>query len=60
MRQSLEKTVLRYDGKEFRLTMSFGIYTIKSAGHESVDDLLKHADEKLYSAKKNGRNRVEF
>jgi diguanylate cyclase (GGDEF)-like protein len=59
MRKSLEKSVIRYDGKEFCVTASFGIYNMKSTGSESADDLLKHADEKLYLAKRNGRNRVE-
>jgi diguanylate cyclase (GGDEF)-like protein len=60
MRQSLEKLAIRYDGKEFSVTASFGIYNLKSTGSESIDDLIKHADEKLYLAKRNGRNRIEY
>ena len=60
MRKSLEKSSTQYDGKEFSVTASFGIYSIKPTGSENVDDLLKHADEKLYDAKRNGRNRIEY
>lgn len=60
MRKSIETSVIRYQDKEFSVTASFGIYNTKSAGNESVDELLKHADEKLYLAKKNGRNRIEY
>ena len=60
MRKSIESTVISYDGKEFKITASFGICSIKSTGNENVDDLLKRADEKLYLAKRNGRNRIEY
>ncbi|SHJ26457.1 diguanylate cyclase (GGDEF) domain-containing protein [Parasporobacterium paucivorans DSM 15970] len=60
MRKSLEKSVIQFDGKEFSITASFGVYCIKSTGGEKVEDLLKHADEKLYLAKRNGRNRIEY
>ena len=40
------------------ITASFGIASL-SQEHISIDNLLKDADEALYRAKKNGRNRVE-
>ena len=40
-----------------RITASFGIAEIRD--DETVDRLLERADQKLYSAKRNGRNRVE-
>lgn len=60
MRRSIENSVIRYDGKKFSVTASFGIYCIKSTGHESTEHMLKYADEKLYLAKRNGRNRIEY
>ena len=60
MRNAIEKTAIVYDGKEFKITSSFGIYSKKPTESENIDDLLKHADEKLYLAKNNGRNKVEY
>ncbi len=60
MRKAIERSIIEYDGNKFNITSSFGIYNLKQPGRESVDELIKHADEKLYLAKSNGRNRVEF
>jgi len=60
MRNSIENASIKYEGKDISVTVSFGIYSIKSKGNESTDDLIKYADEKLYSAKSNGRNRIEY
>jgi len=60
MRKSLEDSVIRFESKDFSVTASFGIYSLKSAGHEIAEDLIKRADERLYLAKRNGRNRIEY
>lgn len=60
MRKSIESLETLYEDKELRVTASFGIYIIKSLENRTVVDLLKNADEKLYLAKRNGRNRIEF
>ena len=60
MRKSIERSVIEYNGKQFNITASFGIHYLKSPESESIDELIKHADEKLYLAKSNGRNRVEY
>ena len=60
MRNAIEKTPIIYEDKMLSVTASFGICSIKTTENTSVDDLLKLADAKLYSAKKNGRNRVEW
>jgi two-component system cell cycle response regulator len=41
-----------------RLTVSIGVAE-KSARHANIDQLIKAADEALYHAKQNGRNRTE-
>ena len=45
------------DGREIGITASFGV-SVLGAG-ESLDQLIRQADEALYAAKHKGRNRVE-
>jgi len=57
-RQSLELASLEApDGKRIRTTVSVGVAEF-SAQMERPDDLVRAADEALYSAKASGRNRV--
>lgn len=53
-----------FKAKDFNLTISAGVsvYSPDSSedGSEAVDDLYKTADEKLYEAKKTGRNKVVY
>ena len=44
------------DGKELRVTISIGAAELGGATH--MDALYKRADDKLYEAKRTGRNRV--
>jgi two-component system, cell cycle response regulator len=44
---------------DLTVTISLGVATYPSAMVESVDALFRQADEALYRAKQNGRNRVE-
>lgn len=46
------------DGQALPITASFGV-TQMSAGQEPLDHAIQRADEALYQAKHNGRNRVE-
>jgi diguanylate cyclase (GGDEF)-like protein len=50
------KPVASVDGKDIQVTASFGICV--SASSMKADGLLKRADEALYKAKNEGRNRV--
>ncbi len=47
---------IRYDNYIIKVTMSFGIGEWDK--EQSIDTLIKNADDKLYFAKNNGRNRV--
>lgn len=50
----------RLDGITLKKTVSMGVAARDGQGEvPSAEDLLKHADEALYRAKQNGRNRVE-
>ena len=51
-------TILSDDGREVKFTISIGISS--SQVSDNIDTLIKTADEALYKAKQNGRNRVEI
>ncbi|MDD2899784.1 MAG: diguanylate cyclase [Desulfuromonadaceae bacterium] len=45
---------------ELNLTVSLGVARFSQGQCHSIDDFIKFADDALYRAKKNGRNRVEI
>lgn len=51
----LEKSILKYDDIEIKITISVGIATLTSEVND-MDKLLRIADENLYKAKESGRN----
>jgi diguanylate cyclase (GGDEF)-like protein len=57
IRRKIEKKTFHFDNHEIKITASFGIYTFNNFNSDiNIEDLLKHADEKLYEAKNNGKN----
>ena len=59
LRQSIASIVVYSDeGQEVRFTVSTGVSSSEIS--DNVDVLVKTADEALYKAKQNGRNRVEI
>ncbi len=58
IRLGIQNKPLVAAGVSLRLTVSIGVAE-KSARHANIDQLLKAADEALYHAKQNGRNRTE-
>ncbi len=56
LRERIGQMVVNSDDQLIRMTMSFGI--VQWSPDLSADDLVKKADERLYFAKENGRNRV--
>ncbi len=46
-------------GKAVHVTASFGVTTVNTDHPESLDELMEQADQALYAAKRNGRDRVE-
>jgi len=54
MRAQLENITI--GEQQLKITASFGLATLMP--DESLDDLLKRADDALYQAKYSGRNRV--
>ena len=60
VRTSIHET--RFSGvlSPLSLTVSIGVARLSSPGCTSVDNIIKLADDALYRAKTNGRNRVEL
>lgn len=56
LREVVEKSKFMYKGTRIPITVSGGV--ADRASHESMESMLKHADENLYNAKKSGRNKV--
>jgi two-component system, cell cycle response regulator len=57
MRQRLHATSMMVDGGELQVSASFGV-TISDGSERSPDVFVRVADEALYRAKANGRNRI--
>jgi len=57
IRRSVESTPLALKGKKVRTTVSIGIASFPDHG-DSLEDILKQADEAMYTSKADGRNRV--
>jgi two-component system, cell cycle response regulator len=60
LRHALEKEIFRFDGQVAAITASFGIAGFEEKTPADFDLLMRKADAALYSAKRNGRNRIEF
>jgi len=61
VREMIEAHPFTYNGdSELQLTASIGVASYPSPGMETVEDLLARADQALYRAKAEGRNRVRY
>ncbi|MDP0489336.1 MAG: sensor domain-containing diguanylate cyclase [Fusobacterium sp. JB021] len=58
IRVLVENSELNLEKGKIKVTISIGVSLIKE--EDSIGTLVKRADEGVYLAKKNGRNRVEF
>ena len=57
MRQTIQNQIFNLEGKEIKVTMSFGVAGLMNST-DTLDDLIRYADTAMYSAKQTGRNRV--
>lgn len=58
IQHQLARQPLIFKGKEIPVTLSIGICTLTST-HENFEQLVNDADQAMYRAKNNGRNRIE-
>lgn len=57
VREQVQKTRFLFKGERIDVTVSGGV--AQRSEHPSLKSLIQTADERLYAAKRNGRNRVE-
>lgn len=57
IRKTVEKVNIKIEGIKIRITISGGLYTLTNNALTPFD-LIKYADDKLYIAKEQGRNRI--
>ena len=58
MRNAVERLRLEFEGEPITATISAGVASTSEKQHESVAAFVRAADENLYRAKNEGRNRV--
>lgn len=58
IRAEIEKTAFRVSGEMLHLTISIGVCSVAPARADATKDIFACADEALYEAKGQGRNRV--
>jgi diguanylate cyclase (GGDEF)-like protein len=56
LRVGIEKLELHHEGAVFSVTVSIGLALFKPGA--TIDDVMKRADDALYKAKREGRNRI--
>ena len=57
IREKIEDSIIKTDSENLKVTVSIGVTSSLDA---TLEDSIKEADERLYLAKQNGRNRVEI
>ncbi len=58
LRKKIQDTPVQFDSQRIEFTVSIGLAQFSAESDESVADLIRRADDGLYEAKKQGRNRI--
>lgn len=59
LRRAVEAHTFGFEGREYHVTVSVGVAVADGPDPGPVEELIQRADNRLYQAKRNGRNRVE-
>lgn len=59
LRTNLNQCVAKGIPADYEITFSMGVAKYDRSVHKNIDEMIKQADERLYVAKENGRNRFE-
>jgi diguanylate cyclase (GGDEF)-like protein/PAS domain S-box-containing protein len=57
LRQKCAELIIQHEGKDLKVTMSFGVATYPTHGKDAKEIII-NADKALYQSKNNGRNQV--
>jgi diguanylate cyclase (GGDEF)-like protein/PAS domain S-box-containing protein len=57
LRQKCAEIIIQYEGKDLKVTMSFGVATYPDHGKEA-EEIVINADKAMYQSKHSGRNQV--
>ncbi len=60
VRKNIEKTVFTCDNYHIKLTVSIGVESTIPDERTIITDIIRKADEKLYEAKRTGKNKIIF
>ncbi|XMB85269.1 GGDEF domain-containing protein [Mycoplasmatota bacterium WC44] len=60
IRRTIEENHIKHKDQDIKVTVSIGCTSFPESDVETMEDLVKHADEALYEAKEFGRNRVVY
>jgi len=58
IRRAAESHVFAFEGRRYEVTLSLGVASTLSDKTLSPQELIRRADQRLYQAKREGRNRV--
>lgn len=58
IRGAIEKATFNCEKTSISVTVSIGVFHIPPASHFSIEEIIRNADERMYAAKRNGRNQV--
>lgn len=58
MRKAIGEKEIEYEKQKIQVTVSFGVFSINKDDNLSLMELIQNVDNKLYEAKRTGRNKV--